>query len=147
MFFVPQWSQLFVVTLLMLKYFNHWLDTDASPTTANTNATAANETAATSTAMSNALYYNNINGNMGLVAVSYFNQNIPIFFPIDLQWRDDIFWKPIWIRCYVYLLHTWDGSLHFYRFRSQTPINSIGIFLRCYEFYMVNILDNSNQKS
>jgi len=74
----------------MFKYFNHWLDTDASPTTANTNVTAANETAVTSTAMSNALYYN-INENMGLVAFSYFNQNIPIFLPIYLQGRDEIF--------------------------------------------------------
>nr|BAH70985.1 ACYPI30454 [Acyrthosiphon pisum] len=57
------WSQLFIVMLLMFKYFNHWLDTDASPTTANTNATAANETAATSTAMK---YYSELDFDISI---------------------------------------------------------------------------------
>lgn len=64
--FVPQWSQLLVITLLMFKYFNQWLDTDESPTSSNTNATSSNTNATaanqTSTPMSNALYYYNMNG-------------------------------------------------------------------------------------
>lgn len=51
------WSQLLVITLLMFKYFNQWLDTDESPTSSNTNATSSNTNATAANQTSTPMKY------------------------------------------------------------------------------------------
>ncbi|KAL5244013.1 hypothetical protein ACI65C_011423 [Semiaphis heraclei] len=55
------WTQLFIIMMLMLRYFNHWFDADESPTSTNTNATAANGTASTPT-----IYYNKLDFDISI---------------------------------------------------------------------------------
>ncbi|KAL4118988.1 hypothetical protein QTP88_011866 [Uroleucon formosanum] len=52
------WSQLFIVMLLILKYFNHWLDKNESPT-----ITSENKTEATLTAMD---YYSELDFDISI---------------------------------------------------------------------------------